>query len=139
MTEKEKGTTEAMVEECIAIGVEPVLVLEMTQPGATYFLREGASEDLAKLGKELGVNYFVAPATRPERIEVYRKILGDGVEIISTGVGPQKTGDPVEDAVNAVKAGADHLVIGRALMNADNPVDQGKRIYEAIERAHSTR
>ena len=101
INEKEIGTTEALIDICKDNGFEPILVLEMTQPGATYFLREGASEDLARIGKDKGVRYFVAPATRPKRIEVYRNIIGDNGEIISTGVGPQKTGNPLEDIVNA--------------------------------------
>jgi len=137
--EKVFGTTEAMIDQCKKGGLEPVLVLEMTQPGATHFLREGASEDLARYAKDRGVRYFVAPATRPERIEVYRKIIGDECEIISPGIGPQKTGDPVKDAESAVRAGADHLVIGRALIDAEDPVDLGRRIFEAVVKARESR
>lgn len=139
LTEKEIGSLEAFVNSCKEYGMDPIVVLEMTQPGATYFVREGACEELAKISMKLGVKYFVAPATRPHRIEVYRSIIGSEGEIFSPGSGPQKTGNVVEDAVEAIKAGADHLVIGRGLLEADDPVEIGKRIYEAVLKAWQTR
>lgn len=135
MIEREYGSFQAFIKACRECDIEPIIVLEMTQPGATYFLREDASEDLARLSKQEGVKYFVAPATRPKRIEIYRKILGEDAEIISPGVGPQKTGDPIKDATNAIKLGADHIVSGRTLINAESPHNMGKRLYEAILEA----
>ncbi len=139
LDEDKIGSLEAFVNACKEYKIEPVVVLEMTQPGSLYFARDGASEELAKISMRLGVKYFVAPATRPQRIEVYRDIIGENGEIISPGSGPQKTGDVVTDASNAVKAGADHLVIGRGLLRADDPIDTGKRIYEAAMNAYQAR
>jgi len=137
--DKEMGSLQAFVGYCKENDIEPVIVLELTSPGSGFFLREGAREDLARKSKELGVKYFVAPATRPERIKVYRKIIGEDAEIISPGVGPQKTGDPVKDAVEAVYAGADHLVIGRALYNSSNPPETAKTIFDAVYEAYMKR
>lgn len=139
MDEKKIGSLQAFVSSCKKLEIEPIIVLEMTQPGASYFLREGASEELAKLSYELGVRHFVAPANRPERIEVYRRIIGKDAAIISPGVGPQATGNVIEDAINAIKAGADHLVIGRGIYQAQNPKKTTQRIYEAILKAYQTR
>lgn len=133
------GSLQAFVKSCSDNDIVPIIVLEMTQPGASYFLKEGASEDLAKLSIDLGVKYFVAPANKPERLEVYREIIGNKGEIISPGSGPQKTGDVVKDAVNAIEAGADHLVIGRGIYKAHSPVDTAKRVFEAIDKAYQKR
>ncbi len=138
-TNKEMGSLNAFVRYCRESEMEPIIVLEMTQPGSTRFAADGACEDLARLSMELGVKYFVAPATRPERIQVYREILGDRGEIVSPGSGPQKTGDVVADAVSAIEHGADHLVIGRGLYGSDDPVGTTKRIFEAVARAHEKR
>lgn len=139
LTEKTVGSLEAFVDVCREYGIDPIVVLEMTQPGATRFSSPEACEELARISMELGVKYFVAPATRPHRIEVYRKIIGSEGEIISPGAGKQKTGDVVLDAVEAIKAGADHLVIGRGLLQADDPISTGKRIYEAALKAWQSR
>jgi len=135
----EYGTTEAFVKYCQDAEIEPIVVLELTPPGATRFHREGAAEDLARTCKDLGVNFFVAPATRPERIAVYREIIGPEGRIISPGNGPQKTGNAEEDAKNAVRYGADDLVIGRALINSDDAVATARAIYKAIVPVHAER
>jgi len=139
LDEKKIGSLEAFVKYCNDNDIAPIIVLEMTQPGATRFIRTGAPEELTRISLDLGVKYFVAPATKPERIKVYRNIIGDQGEIISPGSGKQKTGDVVKDAVNAVNEGADHLVIGRGIYESDNHVDTIKRIFEAIERAYQKR
>ena len=137
--EKDWGTLQAFVRYSQQSNIDPIVVLELTPPGSSYFLGDEASEELARVSKELGVKYFVAPATRPERIGVYREILGDECEIISPGTGPQKTGDVVADAVNAIKAGADHLVIGRGIYQAKDPFETVERVYAAIEEAYCKR
>lgn len=135
----EYGTTEAFVKYCQDAGIEPIVVLELTPPGATRFHREGAAEDLARTCRDMGVNLYVAPATKPERIAVYREIIGPEGRIISPGNGPQKTGDATADAKSAVEHGADDLVIGRALINSEDPVAKAREIYEAIVPVHAER
>ena len=139
MEEKEKGSAQAFIEGCQEFDLTPIVVLELTFPRSTYFLREGASEDLAKISYDMGVRNFVAPATRPERIEVFRKIVGDDSRISSPGIGPQKTGDPFADTRNAVLSGADDIVTGRAMINSDDPIEMAKRLYEVIHEAYRER
>lgn len=118
------GTFETFVNSCNNNDIIPIIVLEMTQPGASYFLRKNASEELAELVCKFNVPHVVAPATKPERIELYRSIFSKNakeIEIISPGVGPQKTGNVVEDCSNALLHGADHLVVGRAIYQAKEP------------------
>jgi orotidine-5'-phosphate decarboxylase len=139
LTEKEHGSLQAFVTECGGFGITPIVVLEMTQPGSNYFLRDGASEELAEISYGMGVRHFVAPATKPDRIKVYRGKIGEESNIISPGVGPQKTGDPVKDVIAAVHAGTDYPVIGRALYQSDDPVEMGKVLFDAVHNAYRER
>jgi len=137
--EGKEGTLEAFVAAAKLHNITPIVVLEMTQPGALAFSSPEQAEDLARRAYELGVRYFVAPASKPDRIAAYRKIIGNDAYIISPGVGAQKTGDPIQDAVAAVMAGADYIVAGRAIYGAADPVAAVKALYAAIREAHLTR
>jgi orotidine-5'-phosphate decarboxylase len=137
-----QGTLEAFVSACMEYSVIPIVVLEMTQPGATYFIRESACEELAQMICGLEIPYVVAPATKPERITLYREIFereSADVEIISPGVGPQRTGDPLKDSAEAVRHGADHVVIGRAIYKANNPANVALKIGGEIQKAFRER
>lgn len=136
--EDAQGTLEAFVASCKKFNISPIVVLEMTQPGALRFSSQAQAVQLAKLAYDLGVRYFVAPATKPDRIAAYREVIGDS-EIISPGVGPQKSGNPIEDAKSAILHGADHIVVGRAIYNAADPVAAAKDLYAAIAEAHAER
>jgi len=135
-------TLDAFVRACKRYEVIPIVVVEMSHPGASHFLRVNACEELAELACRLGVPYVVAPASMPQRIAVYRRIFGKlnpSVEIMSPGVGPQRTGDPVRDAYEAVIAGADHVIAGRAIYASQDPLRVLKEMGEAIKRAYAER
>ncbi len=100
-------------------------VTEMSHPGGKMFTAKHA-EEMAKLGVECGVDGFIAPATRPERIAVIRSIIGDK-KILSPGVGAQGG-----SASSAIKAGADYVIVGRAIYKADDPAAVAKTIAEEI-------
>ena len=136
------GALEAFVDSCREHSITPIVVVEMTQPGANAFLRDGASEALAMRLCELGVEMIVAPGNKPERLVGYRRLFsarGSEVRIVSPGVGPQSTGDAVADAAAAVKAGTDYVVVGRAVYTADDPAEMVRRIYARIRQAYANR
>lgn len=89
-------------------------VTEMSHPGGKTFTAPHA-EDMARMGVRCGVAGFIAPATRPERISDIRKIAGDR-KILSPGVGTQ--GGSASAAINA---GADYVIVGRAIYRSDDP------------------
>jgi len=89
-------------------------VTEMSHPGGRMFTAPHA-EEMAKMGVRCGVAGFIAPATRPERIADVRKIIGNR-KILSPGVGAQGG-----SASDAIKAGADYVIVGRAIYKADDP------------------
>lgn len=103
-------------------------VTEMSHPGAAMFTAKHA-EEMARLGVECGVAGFIAPATRPERIAVIRAIVGDRL-ILSPGVGAQGG-----SASSAIKAGADYVIVGRAIYGAKVPASVAKEICDDIQSA----
>ena len=95
-------------------GAEIYAVTEMSHPGAKMFTAQHA-EEMARLGVECGVDGFIAPATRPERIAAIRNVIGD-LKILSPGVGAQ--GGKASDAISA---GATYAIVGRAIYGSDDP------------------
>jgi orotidine-5'-phosphate decarboxylase len=94
--------------------------VELTQP---------LGEKIAKMAKELGATGIVAPATRPNRVRKYRKIIGNDMLIISPGVGPQggKIGD-------AILEGANFEIIGRLIYNAPDQAEAARRISLELKK-----
>jgi len=103
-------------------------VTEMSHPGGKTFTAPHA-EEMAKIGVRCGVAGFIAPATRPERIADIRRIIGNK-KILSPGVGAQGG-----SAFDAIKAGADYVIIGRAIYKADDPRSVVKAIESEIRSA----
>lgn len=101
-------------------------VTEMSHPGAVMFTAKHA-EEMARLGVECGVDGFIAPATRPERIRAVRSIAGDGKKILSPGVGAQ--GGKASDAI---RAGADYAIVGRAIYGSADPRASAEAFAEDI-------
>lgn len=108
-----------------ADGAEIYAVTEMSHPGAVMFTAKHA-EEMARLGVECGVDGFIAPATRPDRIRAIRTIAGDR-KILSPGVGAQ--GGKASDAISA---GADYAIVGRAIYGSDDPRRSAEAFAEDI-------
>jgi orotidine-5'-phosphate decarboxylase len=122
-------TGDDSVKACIDAAKGQVFVLtEMSHPGAKQFTAPVADK-LAALAKSVGARGIVAPATRPERIAELRKIIGD-LEIISPGVGAQ--GGKASDAL---KAGADYIIVGRAIYEAPDPKAAAKTLADEVKQS----
>lgn len=117
--------------ECVKTGREYngdiYVVTEMSHPGALDFMQEKALE-LARLAVEAKAAGVVAPATRPERIKEIRGVAGS-LAIISPGVGAQGG-----SAADAIRAGADYVIVGRSIYNSDNPGKEAEKIVSEIEK-----
>lgn len=117
-------TGEDSVKACVDAAKGQVFVVtEMSHPGGKQFTAPLADK-LATLAKAAGARGIVAPATRPERISDLRKIIGD-LEIISPGVGAQGG-----KATDALRAGADYIIVGRAIYDAPDPGAAARRMAE---------
>lgn len=117
------------VKACVDAAKGQVFVLtEMSHPGGKQFTAPVADR-LAALAKASGARGIVAPATRPERISALREIVGD-MEIITPGVGAQGG-----SASDALRAGADFVIVGRAIYEAPDPAAAARRLAEETASA----
>ncbi len=118
--------------ECVNTGRDKngdiYVVTEMSHPGALDFLQPAAYE-LARLAVECAASGVVAPATRPERLREIRSIVGD-MTIISPGVGAQGG-----SASDAIRAGADYVIVGRSIYNSKAPGKEAEKFVREIESA----
>ncbi|GAB7015493.1 orotidine-5'-phosphate decarboxylase [Methanogenium cariaci] len=116
----------ACVEAADDAGGECYVVTEMSHPGALEFLSGKNAELLAQLAVDAGAHGIIAPATRPERVQALRTIIGDK-KILSPGVGAQG-GDPA-----VIAPLIDGMIVGRAIYTAEDPAEAA-RAYAAFRR-----
>ncbi len=123
-----KDSLQACAQSAAAHGADLYVVTEMSHPGAELFMAPLA-EKMARLAVEVGAAGVVAPATRPDRIKLIRSIVGERV-IISPGVGAQGG-----SAGAALRAGADYLIVGRSVYEAEDPVASAKKLLALLPPA----
>jgi len=89
---------------------------------------------LAKLAKSAGLDGVVASSWEIKKI---RKACGEDFIILTPGIRPAgKSSDDQKRIMTpreAIKLGADFLVIGRPIRNASNPVEAAKEILREME------
>ena len=107
---------------------EVFVITEMSHPGGAQFTAPHA-EEIAKLAVRAGAAGIVAPATRPDRVKALRAIVGSKL-ILSPGVGAQ--GGKASDAI---AAGADAVIVGRAIYEASDPRKAARDIAAEIRSA----
>ena len=120
------------VEACVTAAAEKnadvFVVTEMSHPGGTEFTQKIADQ-LVVLAKEAGAKGIIAPATRPQRLAEIRGLANDLV-ILTPGVGAQGG-----TAADAIKSGADYIIVGRAIYKADDPKAAALGLVEEIKKA----
>ena len=79
----------------------------------------------ARKALEWKADGVVVGATYPEKIEEVARITTDKVPIYSPGVGAQGG-----DIQSAARAGAHYLIVGRTILNAQNPASMARQIRE---------
>jgi orotidine-5'-phosphate decarboxylase len=113
----------------------------------TYMSHKGASEgygqtivdsetgektlqyvSFAKKALKWGADGVVVGATVPQKIAEVKQILGEKVAIYSPGVGAQ--GGAAE---TAVKAGTNYLIVGREIVNSDNPAQAARILCDSTK------
>jgi len=104
-----------------------IAVVEMSHPGAVEHIQP-RTDELVKTALKAGVDGFVAPGTRPERIAHIRKLVGKKL-IFSPGIGTQGG-----SAKEAVKAGADFIIVGRSIYGAKDPVGTARKIISEVSK-----
>jgi orotidine-5'-phosphate decarboxylase len=120
-------SVKACVDVAKEFGREVYVVTEMSHPGALDFLQPRAF-DLVDLAFRAGASGIIAPATRPERLVDIRCRAGN-MKILSPGVGAQGG-----DARKAIEAGADFVIVGRSIYNAEDPCRAALNFIEQLRR-----
>ena len=107
-------------------GKELFLLTEMSHPGAKMFLQKNADE-IAKMGVEMGITNYVAPATRLDRLSDIRNIVGKDSYIISPGDGKQGgDGKKTLEFSNAI-------IVGRSIYEAEDPKLACENLIKSLE------
>ena len=133
-------------EEAEKLGIKKPLILgvtALTSMGPEDFgaigMRGTAREiviRLATLGKESGLDGIISSANE---IRVVREYFGKDFVILTPGIRPQNGSiddqKRVSTPTEAVKAGADYLVIGRPITASENPKDSLRKILNEINEA----
>ncbi len=91
---------------------------------------------LAQLAQDAGLSGVVAS---PLEIEPIRKACGDHFVIVTPGIRPTwaSTGDQrrITTPAEAIRRGADYIVVGRPIIEADAPLEAAEMILEEIKEA----
>lgn len=121
----------------ILLGV--TILTSMDEPGfqASFGSERRLTEQvvyLAQLSQEAGLDGTVAS---PLEIEPIRKACGDSFLIVTPGIRPEWAvpGDQrrVTTPAEAIDRGADYIVVGRPIIEADNPLEAARRILDEME------
>jgi len=120
-------SVKACVDVAKKYGKEVYVVTEMSHPGAIEFLQPKAME-LVDLAVSSGAQGIIAPATRPEKLAEIKRRAGK-LKILSPGVGAQGG-----DARKAIEAGADFVIVGRSIYNAEDPYEAALKFIEQLRR-----
>ncbi|MDR0724066.1 MAG: orotidine-5'-phosphate decarboxylase [Endomicrobium sp.] len=87
----------------------------------------------AKLTKSCGIDGVVAS---PLEISIIKKNCGVDFNVVTPGIRSLKVEDDQKRIATpecAVKVGADFIVVGRPIIEAQDPAEAAKNIYESIE------
>lgn len=116
------------IEACSSV-IDTIVVAEMSNAGSREFFEEHSLR-LIELAREANATGLIAPATKPERIS-YIKSMAPELRILSPGVGAQ--GGRAEDAI---KNGADFVIVGRAIYDSRDPLEAARTMNREIEAAY---
>jgi len=139
-----RAAAQAVVERAEAIGVERprligVTVLTSLTQDDLQALGIGCAVEeqvlaLAHLAQESGLDGVVAS---PHEVRAIRRRFGPDLLVVTPGIRPQAA-EPddqrrIATAREAIRAGADYVVVGRPILTAADPVEAAERLVAEIE------
>jgi len=129
-----EGALDELSSTCKDLGINLVLVVFMSHPGAREIMQR-VFNYLIDVTKKVSAWGAVLPATMPEIIKIGREKLGNTIKILAPGIGAQgaKPGD-------ALCAGANYEIVGRLITRAKDPrlkiIEILKEQNERLRRCH---
>ncbi|HLC65166.1 MAG TPA: orotidine 5'-phosphate decarboxylase / HUMPS family protein [Candidatus Nanoarchaeia archaeon] len=112
-------TEKEWIKQCKMAGLTVIVGTEMSHKG--YLAKDGgyivddAPKRIIEIAKKEGINDFVVPGNKPDKVREYRRILGEKAVFYSPGIGAQG-GDIREYAKAAGKYW--HAIVGRSIYGA---------------------
>jgi len=112
----------AVVEKMHSRGAGVILLVYMSHKGSAegYGLKTEGGKPMyamfAERARDWGADGVVVSAKSPERIAETRRIVGEGCLIFAPGVGAQGG-----EAREALRSGADFVIVGRAITESPDP------------------
>jgi len=124
-------TIEAVAKTARRFDGDVFVVSELSSEGGKEFLNPVA-DSIVKMAEELGCTGIIAPATRTERIAHFKRIAPK-LTVVAPGIGAQKG-----DLEATLRAGADFVIVGRAIYDSDSPESAAREYAERIEQILKT-
>ncbi|MCD4845167.1 MAG: orotidine 5'-phosphate decarboxylase [Methanosarcinales archaeon] len=129
------------VKGCYKFGLSPIVGGEMThnkyiESDGGYLTNE-APERMYLDAAKLGVEYFVVPGTKVEKMKKYRLMLSKASKnpkFLFPGIGRDYQGGDIIEAFNAVKPFSSYAIVGRAIYAADDIKESTERLCEVIRK-----
>ena len=123
----------------LLLGVTVLTSIEETGFRMSFASARTLSEQvvyLAQLSQEAGLDGVVAS---PLEIETIRKACGDNFVIVTPGIRPKwaETGDQrrITTPAEAIRRGADYIVVGRPIIEAEDPLEATEMILDEMRGA----
>ena len=130
-----RNALQPMIEEAHKRGMGVILLTYMSHRGATegyglkIKLRSGSVKPLYRLFAERalkwGADGLIVGATRPSIIKEVAALTSNRLPIFSPGVGVQGG-----SALDALKAGASYLIVGRSIIDSPDRIAEARRLRE---------
>jgi orotidine-5'-phosphate decarboxylase len=129
-------TQEAWIKACKKVGLEVLVGGEMTHPrfkrSEGGYISDEALEEIYLLAARLGVNHFVVPGNKVERIKHYKALLRPIVgEPIFFAPGFVLQGGVISEAARAI-GNRWHAIVGRAIYEAKDIRSAAKRMVRCL-------
>ena len=135
----EDVTAENGIPMPILLGVTVLTSIDETGFQRNFGSERGLTKQvvyLAQLAQEAGLGGVVAS---PLEIEPIRKACGDDFVIVTPGIRPKwaETGDQrrITTPAEAIRRGADYIVVGRPIIEAEDPLAAAEMILEEMKGA----
>lgn len=129
------------VKGCLNVGLTPIVGGEMTHN--RYIVSDGgyiadkSPEQMYLDAAKLGVEYFVVPGTKIDKMKKYSSLLGKTLKnktpkFMFPGLGKGYQGGDIIEAFNAVKPFSGYAIIGRSIYASDNIKESAERYSKIV-------